>query len=372
MQRPTILVSGATGKTGSAIVKQLLQKSWPVKAVVRIRDARSARLAQLGAHTVVADLFDPDQLQQAMQGAQRAYYCPPFHPYMIQSAAAFAVAAREAKLEHIVQMSQWTSHRVHPAALTQQTWLVDKLFSTIPGVAHTIFNPGMFADNFLRMIDFAALLGIYPVFSGEGRAAPVSNEDMARVAAVLLTEGPDLHAGRRYRPTGPQLLSARDMADIIARVVGHRVLPITMPIWMLGKVARQQGVDPYQISVLRHYLQDMKEGTFSFQGGVTNVVEALTGTPAEDFETTARRYAALPFARQSLRNRLGAFCNFTLTPFYPGYDFDSWDRRMRLPVSQKSSLSIHDSLWRETHGAQMQQNSDSQRADLRLVTAKSA
>jgi uncharacterized protein YbjT (DUF2867 family) len=67
MQRPTILVSGATGKTGSAIVKQLLQKSWPVKAVVRIRDARSARLAQLGAHTVVADLFDPDQLRQAMQ-----------------------------------------------------------------------------------------------------------------------------------------------------------------------------------------------------------------------------------------------------------------------------------------------------------------
>jgi len=70
----------------------------------------------------------------------------------------------------------------------------------------------MFAYNFLRTIDFAALLGIYPVLSGDGRAAPVSNEDMARVVAVLLAEGPDKHAGRGYRPTGPQLLSAREMA----------------------------------------------------------------------------------------------------------------------------------------------------------------
>ena len=135
--------------------------------------------------------------------------------------------------------------------MTQQTWLVDRLFASIPGVAHTIFNPGMFAHNFLRTIDFAALLGIYPVLSGDGRAAPVSNEDMGRVAAVLLAEGPDRHAGKRYRPTGPRLLNAHEMTSIIARVVGHSLLPINMPIWMLGKVARQQGIDPYQISCIR-------------------------------------------------------------------------------------------------------------------------
>jgi uncharacterized protein YbjT (DUF2867 family) len=353
MNKPKILVTGATGGTGLAVVNELLARDLPVRAMVHQLDGRSAALKMRGVEVVVGSLYDPDQLLQALRGVQRAYYLPLMEPFMIQSAAAFAVAAQESELEHVVQMSQWTSHRAHPTAMTQQTWLVDKMFSTIPGVAHTIFNPGMFAYNFLRTIDFAALLGIYPMISGEGRAAPVSNEDMGRVAAVLLAEGLEKHAGKRYRPTGPKLLNSREMADIVARVVGHRVLPINMPIWMLSKVAQQQGIDPYQISVLRYYMEDMKRGTFSFAGGVTNVVEELTGSPAETFETTARRYAAMPFARQTIGNRLKAFVNFCLTPCYPGYNFDKWDRKMRLPRAANPTLSLDDEQWKSVHQTQM-------------------
>jgi uncharacterized protein YbjT (DUF2867 family) len=302
---------------------------------------------------VVADLYDPDQLTAAARGARRAFYLPPIRPYMIQSAVAFAIAARNAGIEHVVQMSQWTSHRAHPANMTRQTWLVDQLFAMIPGVAHTVFNPGMFAHNFLRTIDFAALLGIYPVLSGKGRAAPISNEDMARVAAAILVDGPDRHAGKSYRPTGPVLLDGREMGRIVAKAVGHTVIPVDLPIWMLGKVAQQQGIDPFEITSLRHYMQDMRKGAFEFDGGVTSVVENLTGVPAESFQTTARRYAAMPFARQALGNRLKAFAAFNLTPFYPGYNFNKWDRRMALPMPPHPSLSIDDNIWRETHHAQM-------------------
>lgn len=355
--KPKVLVTGATGGTGVPVVSELVQMGHPVRALVRRKDSRSAELEKLGVEIAVANLYDPDQLLEALRGVHRAYFLPLMEPYMIQSAAAFAVAAREAKLEHIVQMSQWTSHRAHPTAMTQQTWLVDKLFAGIPGVAHTTFNPGMFAHNFLRTLDFAALLGIFPVLSGDGRAAPVSNEDMGRVAATLLAEGPTKHAGRSYRPTGPLLLTGREMAAIVARAVGHRVIPVNMPIWMLGKVARQQGVDPYQITCLRYYMEDMKRGTFSFEGGVTNVVEEVTGTPAESFETTARRYAALPFARQNFANRLKAFINFNMTPFYRGYNFDQFDKKLRLPKPKHPTLSIEDAQWRETHAAQMTQKS---------------
>ena len=362
MAKPKILVTGATGGTGYPVVSELLARGFPVRALVHKRDSRSEALDRQGVETVVADLYDPDQLLGALRGVQRAYFLPLIEPFMIQSAAAFALAAVEAKLEHIVQMSQWTSHRAHPTAMTQQTWLVDKLFATLPGVAHTIFNPGMFAHNFLRTIDFAALLGVYPVVSGAGRAAPVSNEDMGRVAAALLADGPDRHAGKRYRPTGPQLLDGREMADIVAKAVGHRVLAINLPIWMLGKVARQQGIDPYSISCLRYYMEDMKRGTFAFEGGVTDVVQQLTGTPAESFETTARRYAAMPFARQTLGNRLKAFAAFNLTPFYRGYNFDKWDRQMRFPTPPHPSLSIDDAEWREEHAAQMAVAADSRSA----------
>jgi uncharacterized protein YbjT (DUF2867 family) len=258
MNKPKILVTGAAGGTGLPVAHELLDKGFPVRAMARRKDACSAALQKRGADVVVADLYNPDQLLDALKGVQRAYFVPLIEPFMIQSAMAFAWTAQQARLEHVVQMSQWTSHRAHPTAMTQQTWLVDQLFAHIPGVAHTIFNPGMFAHKFLRVIDFAALLGIFPVLSGNGRAAPVSNEDMGRVAAALLREGPARHAGKSYRPTGPALLSGHEMAAIVAKAVGHGVRPIKMPIWMLGKVARQQGIDPYSISCLRYYMEDMK------------------------------------------------------------------------------------------------------------------
>lgn len=80
MHKPLILVTGAAGKTGSALVDQLRDRGYPVRAIVRQRDARSDRLAARGADIVIADIRDPDQMLNAMNGVQRAYYCPPISP----------------------------------------------------------------------------------------------------------------------------------------------------------------------------------------------------------------------------------------------------------------------------------------------------
>src|SRR5215831_14733586 len=217
MTQPTILVTGATGNTGGAVVSELLHRGVPVRAMVRTRDARSAALR--------------------VRGVQRAYYVPPYHPYVIQSAVTFAVAAREAKLEAIVQLGQWLSHRSHPALMTRQTWLMDKMFAELRGIAHIILNPGLFADDFLRTIDFAVLLGIFPVLAGAGKVAPVAKEDIALTAVAALM-APERHGGKTYRPTGPQLLSGREMAEIVAKVVGYRVWAVEVPFWLFGKTAR--------------------------------------------------------------------------------------------------------------------------------------
>ena len=97
MTLPKILVTGATGKTGAATVDELVKKGMPVRAMVRKLDSRSEAIQRRGVEVVVADMYDPDQLLDAMRGVQRAYYLPPIQAHMIQSAAAFAVAAREAK-----------------------------------------------------------------------------------------------------------------------------------------------------------------------------------------------------------------------------------------------------------------------------------
>src|SRR5258707_13134570 len=141
MQKPRILVTGATGKTGRLGVAELLKAGYPVRAMVHREDSRSERLKALGAEVAVADMSDVERVADALRDVQRAYYCPPFDPYMIQGAVAFAVAAKEARLEHIVGMTQWLASPSHPSLMTRQHWLVDRLFSAIPGVAHTIIKP---------------------------------------------------------------------------------------------------------------------------------------------------------------------------------------------------------------------------------------
>ena len=93
MLKPRILVTGATGKTGSVVVAELLQAGYPVRAMVHRQDGRAAQLRAQGAEIAVADLSDVEQVADALKDVQRAYYCPPFDPYMIQGAVAFAVAA---------------------------------------------------------------------------------------------------------------------------------------------------------------------------------------------------------------------------------------------------------------------------------------
>jgi uncharacterized protein YbjT (DUF2867 family) len=352
MAKPKILVTGAAGKTGGAVARELLRQGFPVRALVRRQDARSEALTRQGAEVVVAEMDDVDQLVEAMRGVNRAYFVPLFRPYMLQAATTFAVAAREARLEAVVQLGQWLSHRAHPALLTRETWLVDQTFAMIPNIAHVIVNPGMFADNFLRIMDFPALLGVYPYMTGDSRSAPVSNEDIASTAAALLA-APERHAGRSYRPTGPQLLSGREMAAIIAEVVGHRVAPLPMPEWLFLKVARMQGVDPYEAhSYIQYAFRDARAGSFEFEGGVTDVVEQLTGRRPEDFGTIARRYAALPFARQTLGNRMKALAQFLAAPLWPGYSLARYERGRAFPKLASPSLSINDERWRRERSRQ--------------------
>ena len=350
MSLPKILVTGASGKTGGQVAAQLLTAGYPVRALVRREDQRSARLRASGAEIVVADLFDPEQLLDAMRGVQRGYFLPPFHPYMIQSAAAFIVAAREANLESVVGLSQWLSHPGHPALATRQHWLADSLLTMLPDTAVTIVNPGFFADMpYMSLIKYAAQLGVFPVPArGSSRNAPPSVDDIARVAVAALID-PVKHAGKRYRPTGPAMLSLEEMAQIIGRVLGRKVRHVNMPMWMFYRAARMDGFDHFLLSVMGAYLRDHDRGSFE-AGGPTDDVFQVTGRRAESFETIVRRHAARPEARRSLGNFVRTLAGFLSVPMRPGFDADRFDRAHWVPRPIKPTLSIDSAIWRREHG----------------------
>jgi NAD(P)H dehydrogenase (quinone) len=348
MIKPRMLVTGATGKTGSVVVSELLKADYPVRAMVRREDDRSARLKAQGADIAVADMSDVERLSDALRDVQEAYYCPPLDPYMIQGAVAFTVAAKEARLEHIVCLTQWLSSPSHPSLMTRQHWLVDRLFSMTPEVAHTIVNPGFFADSYLVTIGLASHLGIFPWMYGKSRNAPPSNEDIARVAVAALLN-PARHAGKSYRPTGPELLGAEDMASAIGRAVGRTVRVAPTPVWLFMKAARMAGMSIDSMSNVRYYIDDHKRGAFEL-GAPTDDVLDVTGRLAEDFETIARRYAAQPRNQRTLGNWVREFGQFMIAPLIPGFNFDRYDRDLRRPFPSEPQFAPGSEIWWREHG----------------------
>ena len=347
MTKPRILVTGATGKTGSVVVAELLNAGYVVRAMVHREDGRSARLRWLGAEIVVAEMSDVERVAKALENVQRAYYCPPLDPYAIQGAIAFAVAAKEARLEQIVGLTQWLASPSHPSLMTRQSWLLDHLFSMMPGVAHTIINPGFFAGAYLIPMALATNLGLFPWIYGDSRNAPPSNEDIARVAVAALVN-PALHNGKSYRPTGPRLLGAKEMAEAISRAIGRRVRAVPVPTRLFMKSARMAGVPIDVLSNVRYYVEDHKQGAFEL-GAPTSDVYELTGRHPEDFETIAGRYAALPQNQRSFSNWFRQFALFMLAPFVPGFNFDRYDRELRRPFPSVPRFAVESAIWRHEH-----------------------
>ncbi len=353
MSVPKILVTGATGKTGAAVVTQLRAHGAPVRALVRVRDARADRLAALGAEVVVADMFDPRQVQAAMDGAARLYYVPPWHPYMIQSAVSFATAARRAGIEAIVGLSQWLASPDHPSLATRQNWLVDQLFDLVPEAVHVTINPGFFADNYLGngLTGLAAQLGVLPVPTGKGRNAPPSQEDIARVAVAALLH-PTRHAGRTYRPTGPTLLSGSEIAAAVSGAVGRKVRHIDIPPGMFLRALRvmgpRAGIGRAQTAEFRWYFQEHRLGTWEL-GAPTTHVRDVAGVEPEDFATIAHRYAAHADARRTAGNLARALWDFTRIGLTPAPRLDRFVRQQHQPTPATPELSARSSTWAGEH-----------------------
>jgi uncharacterized protein YbjT (DUF2867 family) len=204
-------------------------------------------------------------------------------PFVVHSATAFAMAAQDAQVRSIVELSQWLANPASPSLLTRGHWLIDRMFARMSGTTLTIVNPGFFADNILsQTIGMAANLGQYPWPYGESRNAWPSNEDIARVAVAALLN-PERHDRRIYRPTGPRLMSGRDIAETLSGVLERPVTLMHMSEWMFAKALRAAGFPPFM-----HCMRTRRDAAPRYSS-------ASGAAPGLDFDRFARA-ADLPAA----------------------------------------------------------------------------
>src|SRR5579875_718909 len=139
--QPTILVTAATGKTGRHTASYLMSRGFPVRAMVHREDTRSEALRRQGADVVVGNVSDVNDVRNALDGVQRAYWAAPVMPGALDAATLFAAIAEEKRLEVVVSMSQWLADPGHISAQTRATWLADRVFEWMPTVEDPVSQP---------------------------------------------------------------------------------------------------------------------------------------------------------------------------------------------------------------------------------------
>ncbi|MEM9332212.1 MAG: NmrA family NAD(P)-binding protein [Pseudomonadota bacterium] len=351
---PKILVTSAAGKTGLQVATQLLEKKYPVRAFVRQCDARSESLAKLGAEIFMGDQYSLTDMRRAMNGVQRAYQCAPTAPNGLHFNAIFTVAAHEADLEHVVTLGQWLTAVDHPSLFTRETYLSDSLIRLSPKFTVTSVNPGWFADNYLMVLPMAAHLGLFTMPLGPGdelKNAPPSNEDIASVAVHALIE-PKIHAGKSYRPTGPELMSPNDIASAIGRALGRRVRYMNISEKMMTKALRALPPSNYSeaaVSQLAIYAEEYRRGSFAVNAP-THDVERIGERAPERFESIVRRAVKTqPNLQTNPFKQIAALMNFAKIILTPALDLEKIQMNRDYVNIPHPKFSQDTAEWLNTH-----------------------
>jgi uncharacterized protein YbjT (DUF2867 family) len=348
MQKPKILVTGASGKTGMPTALLLMQKGYAVRTLVHREDIRSAALQKAGADIFVGSLEDPIDMRDAMKGVQRAYFCPPLEPGSLRRATIFAEAAEEAGLEAIVALSQWLVDRTHPSIHAREKYLAERMFQWAARVGVITINPGWFADNYMAALEPISQFGLMALPLGNGQNAPPSNTDIAKVIVGALID-PAPYIGKTFRPTGPKLLSPNEIALTFGRVLGRKVRYQDAPMSLFLKFGKSIGLSDFVLSQLYFFLLDYQRGSFGV-GAPTDTVRVVGGAEPEDFETIVRRYVAQSrFAKRTMALQARAAFNLARALATPAPNLDAMAQRLNIPSIVHASLAADSMSWRGSH-----------------------
>jgi NAD(P)H dehydrogenase (quinone) len=242
-----ILVTGAAGKTGRALIRALTAKGAAVRALVH-RPEQVPTVAEWGAREVlVGDMRLQADMDRAVRGVRAVYHiCPNVHPDEVAIGQVAIAAARSAGVRHFVYHSV-----LHPQTEAMpHHWLKlrveERLFES--GLAFTILQPAAYMQNVLAHWD-QIQAGVYPVpYAVETRLGMVDLEDVAEAAALVLTTGG--HVGATYELAGPEALSQTEVASLLGEGLGRPVHAQVVPLEIWEQSARAAGLGDYQVRTL--------------------------------------------------------------------------------------------------------------------------
>ena len=239
-----ILVTGAAGKTGRAVVKALAAKGANVRALVR-RVEHAEALEALGAAEVSIGSFDdPAALARVAAGAQAIYHiCPNVSRHEVAYTRAVAATAQAESVARFVYHSV-----LHPQIEAmphhwQKMRAEEMLFAL--GFDLTILQPTAYMQNILGAWRGVVADGVFRVpYPVETRLCLVDLDDVAAAAALVLTT--DGHSGATYELVGTAPLSQTEVAAAIGAALGREVRAEAETVEAWEARARAGGMGEYE------------------------------------------------------------------------------------------------------------------------------
>jgi uncharacterized protein YbjT (DUF2867 family) len=205
-----IVVTGATGNVGSAVVRALAGAGEQVRAVVR----REPADLPPGVTAVTGDLNKPETLTDALSGARGLFLLPGY-----ENMPQLLADARRAGVAHVVLLSSSSVEGGEYSNAVTRYMMDSEAAVQDSGLAWTIVRPNAFMSNALQWVPQLRDGDVVRAPFAGARAAVIDPYDIGAVAAAALTTPG--HEGRRYAVTGPESLLPADRLDILAAVLGR-------------------------------------------------------------------------------------------------------------------------------------------------------
>jgi uncharacterized protein YbjT (DUF2867 family) len=287
-KKPRILIIGATGRIGSRVIVEIAKVD-SVQAVYSSRTLEQVNAWRKdGKDAVLLDLDRPETFPEALTEVDRLFLATGYSVAMVHQSKTIVDAAVDAGVSFIVHLGIFGNGRMTYA---YGTWheMVERYIEG-SGVAWAHLHPHYFMDNLLAASPVVD--GKLYWFMGQQAVGWVAPEDVAAVAAKVLTDGPERHGGKQYWLSTDFLNGGQTAAEISKGLALPVEAIVLTPDDLMEQVANGAMKLPsfveatYGASMLE-WVRQTYEGRLNFKGA-TSTVEHVTGNKPQTLEMWAR------------------------------------------------------------------------------------
>jgi NAD(P)H dehydrogenase (quinone) len=264
---PDLAVTGATGWLGGLVARVLAGRG--VAQRLLVRDA--SRAPELpGASIIESSYGDREAAERALTGVRTLFMVSAAeNEDRLTEHRTFVDAAAAAGVEHVVYISFFGAAPNATFTLARDHWATEEHLK-VSGMRWTFLRDNLYLEFMDQMVGED---GVIRGPAGDGRAAVVSHDDIARAAAAVLID-PSAHAGRTYDLTGPEALTFADMAAVISGVTGRDVRFHDETVEEAYASRAAYGAPDWQVDAWVSTYTAVRAGELD---GVTDDIERLTG-----------------------------------------------------------------------------------------------